>query len=410
MRAHSAISYAAVVVLGFGLAACRRGGSPEAIPSAAATTSDSSPTATALPDTPAAAPVPSPLDLETAIAEVEEVRGSNGGVATPPELRHYPDTRRFLSLQMADAQEARLVVPHDDAELIDMIRTGKLVGLAPMTETYLLYEVGEDAKGDPLVHFDAVTNKGVPLLPSMEAVEEKTAELERGGAAGRAQKAVLDAYYGDPLRREQLFREYQVVAGYAAENGYSLSDPDDRARLQKHLLSHLRPEARDVLVKIAEAYHRQFGRRLPVTSVIRTERYQHRLTGVNPNATRVQIPPHGTGEAFDISYKYMASDEQNFVMDQIAQFEAEQKVEALRENRGAIHVYAFAGGDRPPEPMVESARAMVDTARAELAEQGRASKARVTAAKKKARVAKARAKATVKRTSSSPRTRAQRRR
>jgi hypothetical protein len=163
-------------------------------------------------------------------------------------------------------------------------------------------------------------------------------------------------------------------------------------------------------VKIAEAYHRQFGRRLPVTSVIRTERYQHRLTGVNPNATRVQIPPHGTGEAFDISYKYMASDEQNFVMDQIAQFEAEQKVEALRENRGAIHVYAFAGGDRPPEPMVESARAMVDTARAELAEQGRASKARVTAAKKKARVAKARAKATVKRTSSSPRTRAQRRR
>lgn len=407
MRAHPAVSCAAVVVLSLGLPACRRGGSPEAVPSAAAATSDSSPAATAPPDIAATAAAPIPSPLETAIAQIEEVRGSSGGIATPPELRHYPDTRRFLSLQMADAQEAGLVVPHDDAELIDMIRAGKLVGLAPMAETYLLYEVGEDAKGDPLVHFDAVTNKGVPLLPSMEAIEHKAAELEQGGAAGRAQKAVLDAYYGDPLRREQLFREYQVVAGYASENGYALSDPDDRARMQKDLLSHLRPEARDVLVKIAEAYHRQFGRRLPVTSVIRTERYQHRLTGVNPNATRVQIPPHGTGEAFDISYKYMASDEQNFVMDQIAQLEAEQRVEALRENRGAIHVYAFAGGDRPPEPMVESARAMVDTARAELAEQGRASKARVIAAKK-ARLAKA--KATVKRTSSPKGVRAQRRR
>ena len=70
----------------------------------------------------AVVPAPSPWDLETAVAQIEETRGSNGGIRTPPELRHYADTRRFLSLQMADAQEAGLVVPHDDAELIDMIR------------------------------------------------------------------------------------------------------------------------------------------------------------------------------------------------------------------------------------------------------------------------------------------------
>ena len=33
----------------------------------------------------------------------------------------------------------------------------------------------------------------------------------------------------------------------------------------------------------------------------------------------------------------------------VARLEDEQKVEALRENRGHIHVYAFAGGERPPE-------------------------------------------------------------
>ena len=405
MRAHPAVSWTAVVALSLGLAGCRRAASPQAAetPVAAATieatpapiaTAEAAPTPEAL--------RPSTTALGNAIAQIEETRGSNGGIRTPPELRHYPDTRRFLSLQMADAQEAGLVVPHDEAELINMIRAGKLVGLSPVTETYLLYEVGEDAKGDPLVHFDAVTNKDVPLLPSMEAVAKKATELEAGGAAGRARKDILDRYYNDPARREQLFREYEVVASYAAENGYSLSDPEDRARMQKDLLSHLRPEARDIVVTLAQAYYQQFGRRLPVSSVIRTERYQHRLTGVNPNATRVEIPPHGTGEAFDISYKFMASDEQNFLMDQIARLEDAQKVEALRENRGAIHIYAFAGGHRPPEPMVQAASSMVDSARAEKAEEGRAAKARVRASQK------AKAKPAVKRTRSRTTVRAQR--
>jgi uncharacterized protein DUF5715 len=405
MKAHPFISCCAVILLSLGLAGCRREARTEAVPSTTASPSDSA--ATAVPAdstvTAAATPAPSSLDLDSAIAQVEETRGSNGGIRTPSELRHYPDTRRFLSLQMADAQEAGITVPHDDAELIEMIRAGKLIRLAPLTQTYLLYEVGEDAKDDPLLHYDAAANKDVPLLPSMEAVEQRAAELEAGGAAGRAQKAVLDAYYGAPARRDPLFREYQAVASFASENGYDLADRDERTRMHKDLLSYIRPEARDVLVKLAEAYHRQFGRLLPVTSVVRTERYQRRLGGVNPNATRVDLPPHGTGEAFDISYRYMASDEQNFVMDQIAQLEDEQKVEALRENRGHIHVYAFAGGDRPPEPMVEAARAMVDAARAERAEEGRAYTAKVKATKK-ARAAKA----TVKRTSSRTGVRAQR--
>lgn len=408
MRAHPAVSWTAVVVLSLGLAGCRRAASPQVAARPVAGTTESTPapapTATA-PAEVALAPAnvrPSATALENAIAQIEETRGSNGGIRTPPELRHYPDTRRFLSLQMADAQEARIEVPHDDAEIIQMIRAGKLVRLASLADTYLLYEVGEDAKDDPLLHYDVGTNKDVPLLPSMEAVAQKGAELEEGGAAGRAKKVALDAYYADPTRREQLFREYQEVSSFAAENGYARADPEDRTRMHKDLLSYIRPEARNVLVKLAAEYNQQFGRLLPVTSVIRTERYQRRLGGVNPNATRVEIPPHGTGEAFDISYRYMASDEQNFVMAQVAKLEDEQKVEALRENRGHIHVYAFAGGDRPPETMVQAARSMVDAARAQRAEEGRAAKARVKASRK------AKAKPAVKRTSSRTGVRAQR--
>jgi hypothetical protein len=370
MRAIRTGATVAIVVI-LGLLGCRRTHAPVASPNPAAA-SPSVPSATAwFPERETApiAPVPTPgaptsaaatpsrEDLEYAIDRIEEERSSAGGVATPSELRHYPDTRRFLALQIADAQEAALEIPHDDAELIEMIRAGKFVRLAPMTDTYLLYEIGEDAKDDPLIHYEVERNKDVPLLPSVEAIDRKKAELDGQGTKGRAQKAVLETYYGDAAGRDTLFREYQEVASFAAENGYSLADPQDRVRMHRDLLSYIRPEAR--------GHRAQGGGRLPspvrpappVTSVVRTERYQRRLGGCERGtATRVEIAPHTTGEAVRRLYRYMAPDEQNFVMDLVARLEDQQKVEALRENRGHIHIYAFAEGTRPPEARVDAAR------------------------------------------------------
>jgi Family of unknown function (DUF5715) len=372
MKAIPAAGSVAVIVV-VGLLGCRRTPAPELNPSPIPEVTPTPSTAQPAAPTSVTA-APSPEAREEAIDRIEEERSSAGGVATPPELRHYPDTRRFLSLQIADAQEAALEIPHDDAELIEMIRAGKFVRLAPMTDTYLLYEIGEDAKDDPLIHYEVERNKDVPLLASVEAIDQKKAELDGEGAKGRAQKTVLETYYGDAAGRDTLFREYQEVASFAAENGYSLTDREDRVRMHRDLLSYIRPEAREILLKVADAYHRQFDRLLPVTSVVRTERYQRRLGGVNPNATRVEIAPHTTGEAFDVSYRYMAPDEQNVVMDLVAKLEDDKKVEALRENRGHIHIYAFAEGTRPPEAKVEAARGYVDAARAERAEESRAYK------------------------------------
>ena len=50
-------------------------------------------------------------------------------------------------------------------------------------------------------------------------------------------------------------------------------------------------------------------------------------------ATHVETPPHTTGCAFDFSYRYMAADEQQFLMDRIAQLEDQGKVESLKERR-----------------------------------------------------------------------------
>jgi hypothetical protein len=321
-------------------------------------TADISPTSSPAPTAAAESPTipsapPDPFSWASAIARVEEVRGSAGRITTPPELQHYDDRRRFLAVQMADSQEESYDLPHDVADLAQMIQRGQLVGLRALADEYILYDVGTDAREDPLAHYDLETGKDIPLFPSMAVYEAEDARLTAPG--DRDKRALLAAYYRDPARAEILFAEHRAVSELAANfNGmaYDLSNPDDRTRFQVRLLSFIRPEARDTLMQIATAYHDRFDRLLPVSSLVRTERYQRRLSRVNRNAAKVDIPPHATGMAFDISYKFMAADEQNFIMEQVARLEAEGRVEALRENRNAIHVYTFAGGRRPSEPTV----------------------------------------------------------
>ena len=67
----------------------------------------------------------------------------------------------------------------------------------------------------------------------------------------------------------------------------------------------------------------------------------------------MDIPPHATGMAFDICYKFMAADEQNFLMEHVARLKAEGRVEALRERRNHFHVYVLADGP-PPEALIAS--------------------------------------------------------
>jgi hypothetical protein len=348
------------------------------------------------------AEVTDPFAWSLALARVEEIRGSAGIITTPPELLHHEDRRRFLAVQMADSREEDFDLPHDQGELVAMILEGKMVELPQMSEDILLYEVGTDAREDPLAHFDRETGKDVPLLPSLEAYREEDERLaSEHGAAARERRELLTRYYGDPGMRERLFREHEAVTTLASNFGgerYDLSVPEDRHRFQVRLLSVVRPEAREVALALARAYRERFSRHLPVTSLVRTERYQQRLARGNPNATHVEIPPHSTGMAFDVSYKFMAPDEQNFVMEQVAQMEREGRVEALRERRNHIHIYALSGG-LPSESLVAGFLADVEAAHPGSAPGARVEKAKKTTRssirrasqkKKAARAAKAR--------------------
>ena len=87
---------------------------------------------------------------------------------------------------------------------------------------------------------------------------------------------------------------------------------------------------------------------MPVTSLVRSYRYQRVLRRSNANATTIDAPPHSTGLAFDVLTRFMSAPEQQYLMNVVARLESEGKVEALREaNRDHIHIFAFADGTRP---------------------------------------------------------------
>jgi hypothetical protein len=322
--------------------------------------------ATPIPDvaSPEPSQPPDPFTWAAAVARVEERRGSADRLDTPGELMHAQDRRRFLAVQMADTREESYELPHDQAELVEMIARGELVEVKALGDEHLLYDVGTALREDPLAHYDVASGKDVPLFPDMAAwlaEDERLAALAEGkgteAARARERLELLASFYGDPEKRARLFREHDAVTALARDFGglaYALDDPADRTRFQVRLLSFVRPEAREVIVEVAGAYHERFGRLLPITSLVRTQRYQQRLSRVNPNAALVDTAPHTTGMAFDISYKFMAHDEQNFVMETLAELERAGRVEALRERRNHFHIYAFADGERPAEPLVAS--------------------------------------------------------
>ena len=264
---------------------------------------------------------------------------------------------------MADSQDRHYRLPDDEADLAELIRQGEVVEMPPLGDDYVLYDLGTDVTDDPLVHYDPESGKDIRLFPSLAEYQAEDQRLAaaaagsgRAAAKARAERELLESQYGDPERRDALLREYQAVTSLASDFGgasYDLRDPADRRRFQIRLLSFVRPQAREVLLEIAKDYHQRFGRPLPVTSMIRTQRYQRRLGRVNRNATPVEMPPHTTGMAFDVSYKFMAPDEQNFIMDEVARLKEGGRVEALRERRNHFHIYVLAGGP-PPEALVAS--------------------------------------------------------
>jgi len=174
-----------------------------------------------------------------------------------------------------------------------------------------------------------------------------------------ADQALITQYYGhssaSPEGDSKLLRDYDSIQALAENFGgrsFNLDNPTDREALKVYLLSSLRPQAVKVLEEIARRYRDNFGRPLPVSSLTRPEQYQRALRRVNRYASSIDTPPHSTGLAFDIDYRYMSNAEQNFVMNELARMKKEGRIEVLRERGANYHVFAFLEGQRPSDNLI----------------------------------------------------------
>ena len=330
-----------------------------------------------------------------AVEKVKEDRGEPAGkqakVSIPSEVRHYRDTRRFLAIQVAEAREYGLQTPRDLVDLSRFIERGEMVAVQPVTENYILFGVGGRADNGPFSRYEdresislydepglnqeyaRIAESQTSLEREIGGLRKQLGSLNRRDRAKRARlqaqisraektlkaeaatKKLLDQHYGDVTSRARFFSDYASLEGVAKsfrDRTFDIGDPGDRLAMKVRLLSSLRPEALKVLEDIASSYREKFDRPLPITSLVRPDEYQHELSKVNPNATRIATPPHSTGLAFDIMYRYMTAQEQSFLMDHLARLKEDGRIEVLRENRDHYHVFAFIDGARPNEELI----------------------------------------------------------
>lgn len=269
-----------------------------------------------------------------AMEKVKGDRGAlNGGaIEIPSELKHYSDRHWFLATQVAEVAKYNVESCQDYAELAAMIGRGEMVMVPEVTDTFVLYGVGARADDSDFTEFVNEDDK---------TGDEKIDEQAKAKAAAASHERFLRDYPA----LEKLAKDF-------AGRSYDLSNSSDRQALKLNMLRSIRPQALKILEEVALAYSKKFDRPLPISSLVRPEQYQHSLRRVNRNAVLIDTPPHSTGLAFDIDYRYMSGTEQTFVMGELARMKREGRIEVIRERNANYHVFAFLNGARPSDELI----------------------------------------------------------
>jgi len=329
-----------------------------------------------------------------AIEKVKEDRTATAADApleTPPELRHYEDRHWFLATQVAEVKKQNLQTCQDFLDVAGMIARHELAPVPLVTDDYVLFGVGAKADESAFLLYEDDHTVGIydetqlsaayqRLATERQQIQDSITQLKSQLASlksrerGRRpelqkqlneqeqqmseideEKAALDKAYGQSDERQKLFSNYKSLEALAKDfrgRAYDIGNGTERQALKVAMLSSLRPAALKILEEVAAAYHKQFDRPLPVSSLVRPEEYQHVLRRSNRAATNIDTPPHSTGLAFDIDYRFMPVGEQNFVMNELARLKRDGRIEVLRERAANFHVFAFIDGVRPSDDLI----------------------------------------------------------
>ncbi|HSI87873.1 MAG TPA: DUF5715 family protein, partial [Pyrinomonadaceae bacterium] len=239
------------------------------------------------------------------------------GLNVPKEL--YGDGVIKQTRKLAEMRRGGYQQPMDFADLAQKRIDGELIEM-PMAANEYYLDVGGSAQDIPFTSFEFASPNDIraPVAP------------------------------GHPK-----FPALEQLAGNFAGQRYDLNDASHRKQIRRRLLRMFHPRARPILEELGAAYLAQFGRPLRVTSLTRSMDYQILLSQGNANAYKVRgqgaLPPHTSGCAFDLARKHMTVDEQNFLMQKLAEMERANKLDALIEYgvNACFHVFIYPDGVPP---------------------------------------------------------------
>jgi hypothetical protein len=236
------------------------------------------------------------------------------GLNVPPELRGDGVIKQKAKLREMKAEGYHQ--PLDFGDLAKMRLDRTLIEM-PMAKQSFYLDVGGSATNLPFTTF-VFNQPAQEIVPGMEK-----------------------------------YQYLSTLADNFAGKKYDLNNAADRKQMRMRLLRMFQPRAKDILKELADAYHERFGRPLRVTSLTRSMDYQVLLNKGNANSFNVRsaeaLPPHTSGCAFDLARKHMTADEQNFVMQKLAEMEKQGRLDALIEYgiNACFHVFIYADGKAP---------------------------------------------------------------
>ncbi|MGH9880901.1 MAG: hypothetical protein ACRD6N_05645, partial [Pyrinomonadaceae bacterium] len=182
-----------------------------------------------------------------AALKVEEDRGEPTGrqvrLDVPAQLKQYADSRRFLSIQIAEWRKQKLQIPHDFADLATLIRKGELVEVPPLGNAYILYGVGMMASEEPFTHYDKESGKSVPLYGSDAELQQEYDQISTSLAQLREALTRLKRDLKETPRRDRALRKQ--LQSDVNENEKSTSALKNRKNLLESFYQN--PKSREVL-------------------------------------------------------------------------------------------------------------------------------------------------------------------
>lgn len=236
------------------------------------------------------------------------------GLAVPKEL--FGDGVIKQKAKLRQMNNEGYQQPMDFGDLAAKRLSGDLIEMPMATNSYYL-DVGGSAQDTPFMSF---------------AFPDSRSEISNG---------------------HPKFSSLARLADNFAGKKYDLNNPADRKQMRMRLLRMFQKPAKPILIELAEAYFQRFGRPLRVTSLTRSMDYQILLNAGNANSFKVRgegsLPPHTSGCAFDLARKHMPAEEQNFVMQKLAEMERAGKLDALIEYgvNACFHVFIYRDGNPP---------------------------------------------------------------